>query len=149
MSLRVVVAVPFRQTGSDRLRETDIEVALSLDRDWMTPDQASRVVEFATAESLLRRDEDGMLVPTFDPSAVTVPEDFTPDPALFQERSTFERVLGVVEDEGTETREAVAAINAVQEELGVSIEAAAVVYARRQDLEVGTAAAAARRELGE
>ena len=146
MSLRTVVAAPFRGKGRERLAESEFVVALSLDRDWFSPDQASRVVDLAVGSGLLERDEDD-LVPAFDPDDVTVPGGFVPDESLLVERSPFEQVLDALVAEGVEKREAVAGINRLQAELDVHIEAAAGVFARRRGVEVPEAAAAARAEL--
>lgn len=148
MSLRVAVAAPFKQSGDDRLRENALVVALSLDRDWMTPEQAQRVVDMATAENLLERVDDH-LQPTFDPTSVTIPDGFEPDESMFQQRSVFERLLETICAAGHDRQEAVAAINALQNDLGVTVEAAAVVYARRQGLSIEEPAAAAARNLRE
>lgn len=148
MSLQVAVAAPFRQEGRDRLRENEFVVALSLDRDWMSPDQATRLADIAAGEGLLNRDGE-YLVPTFEPGDVTVPDGFVPDEALFQRRSAFERVLEKVVADGMEKQEAVAEINQLQSTLGVTIEAAAVVYARGRGLDVEAAANRALEELGE
>ncbi|MFC6768235.1 DUF2240 family protein [Natrinema soli] len=135
MSLRVAVAAPFIQHGARRLKENEVVVALSLDRDWFSPDQAKRLIDIATQEGLLERGDDGLEV-TFDPATVTVPEEFAPNEDLLQERSAFERVLDSLVAEGVEKHEAVGAINTLQQELGLSIEAAAVIYARREGLAV-------------
>ncbi|EMA47144.1 DUF2240 family protein [Halobiforma nitratireducens] len=135
MSLRVAVAAPFIQHGTDSLEEGEFVVALSLDRDWFSPDQAKRLIDVATRDGLLEREGDD-LVATFDPAAVTVPEEFVPDEDILQERSAFEQVLDALVAEGMEKHEAVGAINGLQDELGVTIEAAAVVYARREGVEV-------------
>ena len=135
MSLRVVVATPFAQDGRNRLRESEFVVALSLDRDWFSPDQAKRLVDVATGEGLLER-HDAELVCTFDPSTVSVPDGFEPDEDVLRERSAFERVLDAVVESGIEKQTAVGAINVLQQELDVSIEAAAVVYARQEGLDV-------------
>ncbi|PCR89252.1 DUF2240 family protein [Natrinema ejinorense] len=135
MSLRVAVAAPFIQNGTRRLKENEFVVALSLDRDWFSPDQAKRLIDIATKEGLLERDDDGLAV-TFDPVGVTVPEEFVPDEDLLRERSAFERVLDSLVAEGMEKHEAVGAINTLQRELGLTIEAAAVVYARREGIDV-------------
>ncbi len=143
MSLRVAVAAPFIQNGTRRLKENEFVVALSLDRDWFSPDQAKRLIDVATGEGLLERDDDGLAV-TFDPGEVTVPEAFVPDEDLLRERSAFERVLDSLVAEGMEKHEAVGAINALQGELELTIEAAAVVYARRQGIAVDDLAPVAR-----
>ncbi|WP_408957489.1 DUF2240 family protein [Natrinema sp. 74] len=143
MSLRVAVAAPFIQNGTRRLEENEFVVALSLDRDWFSPDQAKRLIDVATGEGLLERGDDGLAV-TFDPGEVTVPESFVPDEDLLRERSAFERVLDSLVAEGMEKHEAVGAINALQGELGLTIEAAAVVYARREGIGVEDLAPTAR-----
>ncbi|NKE35530.1 DUF2240 family protein [Natronococcus sp. JC468] len=146
MSLRVAVAAPFVQHGTDRLQENAVVVALSLDRDWFSPDQAKRLIDVATREGLVTR-EDGDLVAAFDPTAVTIPEEFVPDEDLLRERSAFERVLDALVAEGVEKQEAVGAINGLQGELGLTIEAAAVVYARREGIDVDDLVPVARSAL--
>lgn len=135
MSLRRTVATPYRQRGVDRLAESEFVVAVSLDRDWFSPDQAKRLVEAALGEGLLERADDD-LVPRFDPGAVDVPDDFTPDETVVQERSPFERVLDALVDAGEDKQSAVAAINRLQADLDLSLEAAAVLYAHRQGVDV-------------
>ncbi|WP_440010261.1 DUF2240 family protein [Halomicrococcus sp. SG-WS-1] len=146
MSLRTAVAAPFRQTGRDRMSESEYVVALSLDRDWFSPDQAKRLVDVATSQGLLAR-EDGELVAEFDPSEVEIPEEFVPDESLLREQSTFEKVLDKVVSAGTDKRTAVAEINELQQEAGLTVEAAAVVYARRRGVTVRAEAEEAREEL--
>ena len=146
MSLRRAVAAPFATDGSESLGESEFVVALSLDRDWFSPDQAKRLVDVALSEGLLERDGD-VLVATFDPADVSLPDDFVPDESILQERSTFERVLDAVVQQGGQKQEAVAAINRLQGDLGVTLEAAAVVYARRQGVDVSEFAEHAREEL--
>lgn len=146
MSLRVAAAAPFIQNGSRRLQENEFVVALSLDRDWFSPDQAKRLIDVAVQEGLLEH-EDGELVVAFDPAEVSIPEEFVPDEDLLQGRSAFERVLDALVAEGMEKHDAVGAINALQQELGVTIETAAVVYARREGIDVEDLAPVARSAL--
>lgn len=135
MSLRTAVAAPFRQQGRDRMGKSEFVVALSLDRDWFSPDQAKRLLDVAASEGLVER-VDGDVTVTFDLDGVDVPDGFVPDESILQERSTFERVLDAIVDAGVQKQEAVAAINSLQADLGVTVEAAAVVYARRQGIDV-------------
>lgn len=146
MSLRTAVAAPFKQKGKARIGEHEFVVALSLDRDWVSPDQAKRLVDIATSEGLVSRD-DGDLVTDFDVEDVEIPEDFVPDESLFRERSAFEQVVDALDAAGHERQAAVAGINELQADLGVTADAAAVVYARREGIEVDSAARKAREEL--
>ena len=135
MSLRTAVAVPFRQAGRTEMGESEFVVALSLDRDWFTPDQAKRLLDVAASEGLCTRDT-GDVVVEFPVGEVEIPDGFVPDESILQQRSTFERVLDRIVDAGVPKQEAVAGINALQSDLGVTVEAAAVVYARREGLAV-------------
>ncbi|GAB6861308.1 DUF2240 family protein [Haloplanus litoreus] len=139
MSLEAAVAAPFRDRGRSRLGEGEFVVALSLDRDWFTPDQAKRLVDVAAGRGLLSREDDD-LIAEFDPATVTIPEGFVPDESVLREQSAFERVLSALVDAGLEKQDAVAAINERQRDLGVTIEAAAILYARRRNIAVGDAA---------
>ncbi len=148
MSLRRAVAAPFRDRGADRLTESELVVALSLDRSWFSPDQAERSVALAVSEGLLERTDGGdRLRPTFDAADVELPEEFEPDDAVLTRRSTFERLLDSIVEAGIKKQTAVAEINELQGELGVTIEAAGALYARRRGVEVGELAAQAREEL--
>jgi hypothetical protein len=146
VSLKTTVAVPFRQHGRHRLGEGEFVVALSLDRDWFSPEQAKRLLDVATGRGLLERDGEA-LTATFDPGDVTVPEGFVPEESLLHEQSTFERVLAAVVESGVEKQAAVAAINRRQRRLGVTIEAAAVLEALGRGVGVGEMAARAREDL--
>mgnify|MGYP006426493239 CR=1 FL=1 len=146
MSLEVAVAVPFRQQGTNRLGEGAFVVALSLDREWFSPDQAKRLVDVAVGRGLLDS-QDGDLVATFDLDAVDVPSNYTPDTAILREQSTFEQLLDRMTNAGIPKQEAVAAANETQRRLGITLEAAAVLVATRKEVDVAVAANAVRRAL--
>ena len=146
MSLQVAVAVPFRQQGTRSLGEGEFVVALSLDREWFSPDQAKRLVDVAVGRGLLD-DDDGELRPTFDVDAVDIPEGFTPDTDILREQSTFEQLLDLLVAGGLDKQTAVADTNETQRRLGISLEAAAVVVARRNGVDCGGVAETVRAEL--
>jgi len=148
MSLEVAVAVPFKQRGTTRLGEGEFVVALSLDRNWFSPDQAKRLIDVAAGRGLLER-ADGEVVARFEPPSVAVPAEYEPDESILREQSTFERILDALMAAGHDKRDAVAAINERQRRLGISVEAAAALYARRQGVDVGDIARAAAEHPGE
>jgi hypothetical protein len=137
MSLRTVVAYPFQAAGRRALPPNDFVAALSLDRGWFDPDGAERCLDVARSEGLVEATEDGTVRSTFDHDDVRVPPDFEPDSGVLQQRSVFEVCLErIVTDAGVEKHEAVAGINRLQDDLGVTVETAAVVFARRHSLDV-------------
>lgn len=148
MSLRTAVAAPFRMKGQSRLDESEYVVTLTLKRDWFTPNQAKRLVDVAVGEGLLQREEND-LIAEFEPDSVSVPEDFTPDESILNERSTFEKVLDSLDGVDETKQESVAAINQLQSELGLTVEAAAILYAHRNGIDVSDVAERALSELRE
>ncbi|MFC6835526.1 DUF2240 family protein [Halomarina ordinaria] len=146
MTLRKAVAAPFRAKGRERIAESEFVVALSLDRDWFSPDQAKRLLDVAASEGLLSRDGSD-LVCGFDPDEESVPDGFRPDESILQRRSTFQRLLDALVDAGEAKQDAVAGINALQSDLGVTVEAAAVLYAHERGIDVSEHAARAREGL--
>ncbi|MFB6281104.1 MAG: DUF2240 family protein [Haloferacaceae archaeon] len=147
-SLEATVAVPFRGAGSERLDERKFVVALSLERDWFSPDQAKRLLDVAVGRGLVER-SDGDVVARFDPAAVEVPQGFTPDESVLREGSTFERILDRIVAAGGDKRTAVAAINARQRDLAVTLEAAAVLHARAEGVDLAGIAERVRADLRE
>ncbi|MFC3958195.1 DUF2240 family protein [Halovivax cerinus] len=135
MSLRVAAAAPFVQRGTQSMRQNEFVVALSMDRDWFSPDQAKRLADVATEAGIVERDGE-TLVLTVDTADIEVPEEFVPDEDVLAERSPFERILDAVVAGGRPKHEAVGAINACQQSLGLTIEAAALVYARREGVDI-------------
>jgi hypothetical protein len=146
MSLEAAVAMPFKQRATEQLGEGEFVVALSLDRDWFSPDQAKRLVDVAVGRGLVA-EEDGDLVAQFDPADVTVPEGFAPDDAILREQSTFETALDAIVAAGVEKQRAVAGINERQRALAISIEAAAVLFAKEHGAAVDHLAADVRKKL--
>ncbi len=146
MSLEATVAAPFQWHATERLGEGEFVVALSLEREWFSPDQAKRLVDVAVGRGLVNKD-DGDLVARFEPSDVTVPEEFRPSEEVLREQSTFETALDTIIDAGVEKQRAVAAINERQRTLAITIEAAAVLYAKEQGAAVDRLAEDVRTEL--
>jgi Uncharacterized protein conserved in archaea len=128
MSLEVAVAVPFKQRGTTRLGEGAFVVALSLDRNWFSPDQVQRLITIAASRGLLSQSGDKVIA-EFDPTTVSIPESYEPDESILREQSAFEQLLDVLVTAGDEKREAVAKINERQRQLAISVEAAAALYA--------------------
>jgi hypothetical protein len=128
------------------MTESEFIVALSLDRDWFSPDQAERLVTVAAGEGLLERTDDDVIV-QFEPGSVDVEESFEPDESILKQRTTFERVLEAIVDAGGDKQTAVAEINKLQSELAITIEAAAVLYGRRQGVDLEGLAERVARDL--
>lgn len=112
------------------MTESEFVVTLSLHRDWYSPAQAKRVLDMAISEGLVDvEDETDAVQARFDPAEVELPAEFVPDEQLLQERSIFESMLARIVEAGHDKRTAVAEINAIQRDHGITVEAAAALYA--------------------
>jgi len=89
MSLRVAVAAPFRRHGDSEMGKNSFVVDLSLKRDWLTPDQATRLVDVAASAGLLEVEGD-TLQATFDAQSVDIPDGFRPTEELLVQPTAFE-----------------------------------------------------------
>lgn len=135
MSLRRVVAAPFKRTGGTTVSESEFVVALSLHHDWFSPEQAKRVLECGCADGLVSV-SDGEVEARFDPSSVEVPTGFTPDESVLTSRSIFEQILDRLIEHGIDKRDAVAGINRLQREYGVTVDAAAALFAASESVDI-------------
>ena len=147
MSLEATVAAPFKWHATDRLGEGAFVVALSLEREWFSPDQAKRLVAGGAGGGFVVGAE-GDWVGQLDPEAGGIRGGCGPEEDGLREQSAFETALEAAVATGVDKQTAVAAINERQQALAVTIEAAAVLYAKRRDARVDHLAEAVRETLG-
>ncbi len=127
--LLYTVSVPFKRKGKDALKESEFILALSIDLNWFSPEQAKNVVREAERAGLIKREGD-IIRPAFDLSSVDPPQEFKP--GVFEERSIFDRVIERITIEtGMEKRRVIALINKKHDELFklVEIEVSAILVA--------------------
>jgi hypothetical protein len=146
MSLEITVAVPFKQHGEQTLSPGEFVVALAVDREWFSPDQAQRLIDIAEGKKLLVRDDRGIHA-QFDHTSVSIPESFEPSESIFRDQSAFEQILQILETTSESKQSIVAAINERQQQLGITVETAAAVYACERDISTDKVRQLARQEL--
>lgn len=140
--LEVAVAAVFKGKGKEKMSEQEFVMFASLDRRWLTPADAQRLMRVAIAAKLLRNDA-GILAPAFDVKGVDVPIGFAPSPKALEARdgALFPRLVSEISRTARiSKREVIAAVNRKQEEADVEIEVAALLVAweRGCDLRVHT-----------
>lgn len=146
MSRRRVLAAGFKHHGREPLSETELVAAIALERGWFAPDAVRTLVEHAREAGELKGETDA-LSPTFDVGSVTIPSGYEPPADLIDPPAPFERVVERLEAAGLEKRDAVAGINRLQSETGVTGDAAAVLFAAQQGVDVAEEAASVKRDL--
>ncbi len=127
--LKYTVSVPFKRKGKDALKESEFVLALSIDLNWFSPDQAKNVVREAETAGLIKREGD-MISLAFDLSAVEPSPEFKPE--VPEEPALFDRIIERITTEtGMDKRKTVALVNRKRDELSklVEIEVSAILVA--------------------
>jgi hypothetical protein len=134
VSLAVTVAAPFKHTRKERLQKSEFIFYLTIDRKWMSRDQANQVLERAKAAGMVEVAE-GWVRPLFDLSSVTIPVGFKPDSRIFESEEASQILIGRIASlRGVPPAEVVAEVNRVAREDfdgNLLLPAAAAMVAKR------------------
>lgn len=131
------VSMPFKRKGKDTLKESEFILALSIDLNWFSPDQARTLLSEAEKGGLLKR-EGGEVIPLFDLSSMQIPQSFKPE-AVPGKNPLFDRIIDrITVTTGLDKRTIIALINKKQEELIkiVDIEVSTLLVALEQGVMV-------------
>lgn len=134
MSLAVTVAAPFKHTRKERLQRSEFIFYLTIDRKWMSRDQANQLLERARDAGMVEVAE-GWVRPLLDLSSITVPVGFRPDSRVLEGDEASQVLIGrIASARGVPPAEVVAEVNRVIREGfdgNLRLPAAAVIVARR------------------
>jgi len=134
VSLAVTVAAPFKHTRKERLKNSEFIFYLTIDRRWMSRDQANQLLERAKTAGLVEV-ADGWVRPLLDLASITVPVGFKPDSRIFESDEASQVLLGrIAAARGVPPAEVVAEVNRVIREGfdgNLRLPAAAAIVARR------------------
>jgi hypothetical protein len=134
VTLPVTVAAPFKHTRKEKLQKSEFIFYLTIDRKWMSRDQANQLLERAKAAGMVEV-ADGWVRPLLDLSAITVPVGFKPDSRIFEsDEASQVLVERIAEVRGVPPAEVVSEVNRVIREGfdgNLRLPAAAVIVAKR------------------
>lgn len=74
----MIITSVFKKSGERKLSFSDFFLTLSMDLGWFPPVEAKKFVKWAEENNLLERDEEDLLIPTFDLKTIDIPIDFQP-----------------------------------------------------------------------
>jgi hypothetical protein len=134
VSLQVTVAAPFKHTRKEKLQKSEFIFYLTIDRKWMSRDQANLVLDRAKTLGMVEL-ADGWVRPLLDLSAITVPVGFRPDSGIFESEEASQLLIGrIATARGVPPGEVVAEVNRVIREDfdgNLRLPAAAAIVAAR------------------
>ncbi len=130
-NLLYTVSMPFLRKGRETLKDSEFVLALSIDLNWFTPEQAKNVLSQSESSGILKRQGE-MISPAFDLSKLQIPSGFKPEADVLEKKTIFDRIIErIIQKTGMEKRKVIALINKKQEELAkmVLIEVSAILVA--------------------
>jgi hypothetical protein len=134
VSLATTVAAPFKHTRKERLQRSEFIFYLTIDRKWMSRDQANELLERARDAGLVEV-ADGWVRPLQDLSSITIPVGFRPDSRIFESEEASQVLIGrIAQARGVPPADVVAEVNRVAREGfdgNLRLPAAAVIVAKR------------------
>lgn len=137
MSLPVTVAAPFKHTRKEKLQKSEFIFYLTIDRKWMSRDQANQLLEKAKAAGMVEV-ADGWVRPLLDLSSITVPVGFKPDSRIFESDEASQVLMGrIASARGVPPAEVVAEVNRVIREGfdgNLRLPAAAAIVAKKNNI---------------
>lgn len=137
--LIITVAAPFRHLRKERLQRSEFIFYLTIDRMWMSRDQAALLLQHAEREGLIRI-TGGLIEPLFAVASVTAPLGFKPTMAVFEEQDPYqlqiERITRATGQSAQDVAAEVAALVHDQFDGHLSPEAGLVILSRRYSVPV-------------
>lgn len=132
------VSMPFLRKGKETLKDSEFVLALSIDLNWFTPEQAKNVLSQAEISGILKRQGE-MVSPAFDLTKLEMPSGFKPETNVLEKKTIFDRIIErIILNTSMDKRKVIALINKKQEELAkmVLIEVSAILVAIENGVQV-------------
>jgi hypothetical protein len=93
VTLRLTIAAPFKHTRKNGMRKNELVYYYALDRKWMSTAQANLLLKRAEENGLLGF-ENGLYLPRFDISGLTLPVGFKPGSGIFEQHDPVQELIG-------------------------------------------------------
>jgi hypothetical protein len=93
VTLRLTIAAPFKHTRKNGMRKNELVYYYALDRKWMSTEQANLLLKRAEENGLLGF-ENGLYLPRFDISGLTLPVGFKPGSGIFEQHDPVQELIG-------------------------------------------------------
>lgn len=127
--LTYTVSMPFKIKGKETLKESEFVLALSIDLNWFTPEQARNILNEAEKAGVVKK-EGELICPAFDLNSIQIPSGFKP--GVYEKKNLLDRAVErIMQGTGMDKYKVIALINKKQEELYklVKIEVSALLVA--------------------
>jgi hypothetical protein len=139
----IILSFIFKRSGKESLKFSDLYLALSMDLNWFTPDNAKTFINMAIEDKLLTK-KGNLIKPTFNIEKIDVPIGFYPSKLVFEEKKERipkkeEDVLNkiikrIVKETDLNQQQVTEKINAIAKEKNIVDMVAALLIGKEYDI---------------
>lgn len=140
----IILTFIFKRSGKPKLNFSDLYLALSMDLNWFTPEDAKAFVNKAINNKLLTKKGE-VILPNFGYEKIIVPVGFTPSKQVFEEKvikkpekkeevlidKIVKHLIDKTELDSHQIREKILGISKIN---NITIEVAATLFAKEYDV---------------
>lgn len=140
----IIISFLFKRSGKELLRFSDLYLALSMDLNWFTPDDAKTFINMALKQNILTKKGE-FLKPNFNYEKTIIPVGFSPSKKVFEikeekkkvkeEDSVLENIITLLSDK-TDLKRAhiIELINSITKEKNITEEVAALLVGKQYNI---------------
>ena len=140
----IIISFLFKRSGKESLKFSDLYLALSMELNWFTPDDAKSFISLALKENLLIN-KDADIKPNFDYVNTTIPIGFTPSKRVFEikkaekidekEKTSLEKMIKIlIEKASLDEQQITKKINALAKEKNIIEEVALLLIGKEYNI---------------
>ena len=140
----IIISFLFKRSGKELLKFSDLYLALSMDLNWFTPDDAKKFINMALEKNILSKKGE-LLKPNFDIEKTIVPVGFSPSKKVFEineekkkeivEESILEKIIKILNEKtDLERAQITDLINSIAKDKNITKEVAALVVGKQYDI---------------
>jgi hypothetical protein len=132
----IIISFLFKRSGKENLKFSDLYLALSMELNWFTPDDAKSFISLALKEKILIKKDD-FIQPNFEYENTIIPIGFTPSKRVFEikkaekkeekKENTLEKMIKILVEKANIDKSKIAKkIDTLAKEKNITVEVAAL-----------------------
>jgi hypothetical protein len=140
----IILSFLFKRSGKESLKFSDLYLALSMDLNWFTPDNAKAFINTALEDKLLTK-KGNLIKPTFNIEKIDVPTGFYPSKLVFEEKKErmpekkedvlYKIIKRIVKDTDLNQQQVTEKVKAIVKEKNIVDMVAALLIGKEYDID--------------
>ena len=144
----IIIAFIFNRSGKTKLSFSEFYLALSMDLNWFTPQQAKDFLKNAIKQNLVK-EENETIQPSFDINMINIPVGFYPTKKIFNEKkesvskelvkenNVLQEIINkIVQESNLNKKQIEDEIRTIEKEKNLTPEVAALLIGKEHDIKL-------------